>query len=104
MGLAPFYCRFSVVSVGDDLKIDDFQYGKKIESLPISMGVYVFNRRIIEHITPKGSIEDTTFTNLVKSGQVIGRMLDKDEDWISVNTAKDIEEAEEHVEKWNSKK
>ena len=104
MGLAPFHCRFSVVNFSDDSKVKDFQYGKKIDSLPISMGVYIFNRNIINQIAEKGSIEDTTFAKLVKKDQVIGRMLSKEEEWISINTVKDIEEAEILLGSWDTKR
>lgn len=102
MGLAPFYCRFSVVSFDNDLTINDFQYGKKIQNLPISMGIYVFSKDITKYIPQKGSIEDTTFVSLVKSGRVIGRMLEDGEEWFSINTIKDVKEAETQIKIWKA--
>lgn len=102
MALAPFYCRFSVVNFDNDLRIHDFQYGKKLKSLPVSMGVYVFNKNIVSHIPKSGSIEDTTFVDLVKANQVLGSMLSDNEYWVSVNTIKDIKEAEAEIKKWNN--
>ena len=103
MALAPFYCRFSVVDFGTDSKINNFQYGKKIKSLPVSMGVYVFSRKVIDEIPKKGSIEDLTFAKLVSSGKIIGHMLDDSEYWVSVNTVKDLKEAETEIKKLETK-
>ncbi len=99
MALAPFYCRFSVVDLSEDYKISNFQYGKKLKSLPVSMGVYIFNKTVIDEMPKNGSIEDLTFARLVNSGKIIGHMLEDNEYWISVNTAKDIKDAETELKK-----
>ena len=102
MALAPFYCRFSIVNISRNFKINDFKYGKKIKSLPVSMGVYVFNHAVIDEIPKKGSIEDMTFAKLVNSGKIIGHILEDNEYWISVNTVKDIKDAETELRKWKT--
>ena len=101
MGLSPFYCRFSVVKLEGGLNITNFEYGEKLWSVPVSMGVYAFNKEVAEIIPETGSIEDQLFTNLAKQekGRIIGDILNKNETWVSVNTQKDIKEAEAFLNK-----
>ncbi|MDE1870682.1 MAG: nucleotidyltransferase family protein [Candidatus Micrarchaeota archaeon] len=98
MALSPFYCRFSVVKLQKGLKITDFEYGEKLWSVPVSMGVYALNRGILESLPEKGSIEDSLFTHLATNkGKIIGDMLNRNETWVSVNTQKDIKEADAFI-------
>ena len=101
MGLSPFYCRFSVVKLDGGLNITDFEYGEKLWSVPVSMGVYAFNSSVAELIPETGSIEDQLFTSLAKrkDGRIIGDILNENETWVSVNTQKDIKEAEAFLNK-----
>ncbi len=94
MGLSPFPCRFSVVSINSSDVATNFEYGKKLKAIPVSMGVYVFDRGILSVIPEKGSIEDTAFAGLVRQGKIIGHMISDREEWISINTPKDIKDAE----------
>lgn len=95
MALAPFYCRFSVVQVSGESRVTDFEYGKRLPTVPVSMGVYAFSREAIGRIPDRGSIEDDMFHSLSKEGgnRIIGEFLREGETWVSVNTQKDIEEA-----------
>ena len=96
MEIAPFHCRFGVVKLQDHSKITNFEYGERLWSVPVSMGVYAFNRAVVEIIPRKGSIEDKFFTTLAKqkSGKIRADMLKTEETWVSINTQKDIKEAE----------
>jgi NDP-sugar pyrophosphorylase family protein len=100
MAAAPFYCRFSVMKFDRDHRIKEFTYGKKLPEIPISIGIYVFNRKVLNCIPASGSIEDTVFAKKVGEGEILGHMLSNNEGWISVNTFKDIKEAEELVKSW----
>jgi NDP-sugar pyrophosphorylase family protein len=100
MALTPFLCRFSVVKVNPTSNITGFEYGKRLGSAPVSIGVYIFNKGIIKHIPDKGSIEDTTFSKLAKKGVMSGYILSDNEKWMSINTPKDVEEAEKTHVKW----
>jgi len=101
MGLSPFYCRFSVVKLEENVNITNFEYGEKLWSVPVSMGVYAFNKEVAGLIPETGSIEDQLFTSLAKQrkGKIIGDMLNQNETWVSVNTQKDIKEAEAFLNK-----
>lgn len=96
MALSPFYCRFSVVKMGEHDNVNEFKYGEKLWTTPVSMGVYVFNKEIMELMPETGSIEDTLFTNLAKqnNGRIIGDIINEKETWVSVNNYKDIKEAD----------
>ena len=95
IGLSPFMCRFAVVKTGKDEKIVDFQYGKLLKDVPVSIGVYAMNRDIYDHIPETGSFEDLVLAKLAKKDKVMGYMLSGDEHWTSINTQKDIKDAED---------
>ncbi|MEM1176967.1 MAG: NDP-sugar synthase [Acidobacteriota bacterium] len=97
MALAPLECRFSVVDLGDGGLIHGFRYGHTLPFVPLSIGVYLFDRRVLGHIPTTGSIEDATFTPLAGEGRIAGLMLDDREEWISVNSMKDLRHAEKRL-------
>ncbi len=99
MSLAPLHVRFSVAELEKE-NVTGFTYGKKMPDIPVSNGLYVFNRDIIKHIPETGSIEDLVFTKLAKDGKIVGIIMGDEEDWISVNTIKDIREAEHKLIEW----
>jgi NDP-sugar pyrophosphorylase family protein len=100
MALSPFYCRFSVVDVDGNHKITSFQYGKKIPSVNVSNGIYIFNSGIRKYIPDSGSIEDKVFAKLTQEGKLAAYVMEDGEEWISVNTMKDMREAEEKLRSW----
>lgn len=100
MALAPFHCRFSVVDVGADKLITGFKYGHKLEDVLISIGIYIFNKKIVELIPDNGSIEDMVFAKLAKENKMSAYNLAENEAWISVNSIKDIKDAEDHLKLW----
>ncbi len=100
MALAPFYCRFSVVELQPDGRITGFKYGRYIPEAPVSIGVYLFHSSVRPLLPRQGSIEDLLFTRLAAEGRLTGCMLADGEEWISVNDAKNIREAEEVLRRW----
>ncbi|HEV8289858.1 MAG TPA: glycosyltransferase [Candidatus Norongarragalinales archaeon] len=101
MAVTPFYCKFSVVRVGDEGQVCGFTYGQKVPEAPVSIGIYVFNRKILPLIPQTGSIEDAVFKKLAESGEgIVAYPLREVEDWASVNTHKDITEAEAKLKEW----
>ncbi|MEM8994248.1 MAG: NDP-sugar synthase [Acidobacteriota bacterium] len=97
MALAPLECRFSVVDLRGDGIIRGFRYGHTLPFVPLSIGVYLFDRRVLGHIPAAGSIEDATFTPLAEDGRIAGLMLAEGEEWISVNSMKDLRHAEQRL-------
>ena len=101
MAIAPFHCRFSIVKQDQQTgEVTDFEYGKKLQHVPVSIGIYIFNRKILESIPNTGSIETETFARLAGNGNIFGYMLSGKEEWVSVNTQKDIKEAEAALASW----
>ncbi|MDD5181720.1 MAG: nucleotidyltransferase family protein [Candidatus Nanoarchaeia archaeon] len=100
MALAPFHCRFSVVDVEDDCTVSGFRYGKRLRDTLVSIGIYIFNKKIVDLIPDTGSIEDLLFAKIAKDGKIAAYELAKDEAWISVNSIKDIQDAEAHLKSW----
>jgi len=101
MALAPLHVRVSIVKVEDGHRITGFEYGKKLSSVPVSIGIYVFNRKILNYIPDKGSIEDMVFHRLASEGGIVAHTLDDKEEWCTINTVKDVEEAESVMKKWD---
>jgi NDP-sugar pyrophosphorylase family protein len=100
MALAPLNCRVSVVKVEKDDRVTGFEYGKQLDSVPVSIGVYVFSRKIVDHISGVGSFEETVFHKLARDGGILAHMLTDGEEWCTINTVKDVEEAEASLKKW----
>jgi len=99
MALTPFKCRLSIVKI-EGKKVADLEYGKILEDVPVSIGVYAFNRSILDYLPEAGSIEDLTFKKLATEGKILAHMLQGKEEWITVNTQKDITEAEATMKSW----
>lgn len=97
MALAPFYCRFSVVETRADGFIKGFKYGHMLPDVPVSIGIYAFNRKILGHIPDTGSIEHAVFTPLAKQRKIAYYTLAPGEEWISVNDVKNVREVEENA-------
>jgi NDP-sugar pyrophosphorylase family protein len=100
MALSPLHCRLAVVKVDGGNKITGFEYGKLLPSVLVSVGIYAFNRRILKYITGPGSIEDMVFRKLANEGRIVANRLTDKEEWCTINTLKDVEEAEEILKKW----
>src|SRR5271157_3134065 len=74
MALTPLKCRLSVVKV-EGKKVADLEYGRILENVPVSIGIYAFNKSILEHLPETGSIEDLVFKKLAQQGKVQAHML-----------------------------
>ncbi len=92
--LVPYVSAFGVVLVSDEDVVTSF--AEKTE-LPfwINGGVYVFDRDIEDALPSKGDHETTTFPEIVDAGRM--RALRSEANWISVDSHKDLREAEEMV-------
>jgi NDP-sugar pyrophosphorylase family protein len=101
MALTPFKCLLSTVKI-EKGKVADFEYGKILEDVPVSIGIYAFNRHILDYLPDTGSVEDLTFKKLAPQGKILAHMLQGKEEWITVNTQKDITEAEAALRRWGA--
>ena len=90
--LIPYVSAFGVVLVSEDDVVTSF--AEKTE-LPfwINGGIYVFERGIESEFPDIGDHETTTFPQVVSEGRM--RALRSTANWISVDSHKDLREAEE---------
>lgn len=72
-----------------------------IRSLFSSSGIYMFQREIVALLPNQGDVERTTFPLLARRKKV-GVYRHKGS-FITVNSLRELEEAEEQLEKWNPK-
>jgi NDP-sugar pyrophosphorylase family protein len=85
-------CPFGIIKVKEDGLVDSFVEKPLMPSLLVSMGIYLFNRRIIAYLPKKGSIETTTFPLLAR--EKLLRAFPINGTWLTVNTMKDLKAAE----------
>lgn len=97
MAVAPFHCRFSTVNLEQDGTISGFKYGHVLDTVLVSIGIYIFNKAIFEYMPDTGSIENAVFTRLAKEKRIASYRLAKNEEWISVNDIKNVKEVEENL-------
>ncbi len=90
--LIPYVSSFGVVLVSDDGVVTSF--AEKTE-LPfwINGGIYVFERGIEDQLPDIGDHETTTFLQLVSQERI--RAIKSSANWISVDSHKDLREAQE---------
>ena len=94
--LIPYVSAFGVVLVSEDDVVTSF--AEKTE-LPfwINGGIYVFERGLESRLPDVGDHETTTFPQVVDEGRM--RALRSSANWISVDSHKDLREAEEMISK-----
>jgi len=103
LALAPFHCRFSVVDVDGEGKLVGFERDKKLKNALIHIGINVFNKRMLEYIPDTGNIEEIVFKKLISENKgVFSYTLGGNEEWMSVNTQKDLDEANSYLTSWLS--
>jgi len=100
MALSPFHCRFSVVNTNPEGMVSGFRYGHMLRDVLVSIGIYLFSRRIVEYIPETGSIENAVFSPLSDQSNVAAYTLGSAEEWISVNDVKDLREAESSLRRF----
>lgn len=101
MALVPFKCPYSIIEIDpSNGKITGFTYGKILRDLPVSIGIYIFNKNINQMIPEKGPIEQNVFTQLAKENKIVPYMLFTGEEWATVNDHKQRLEAEKALKRW----
>lgn len=102
LATAPFFSRFSIIEFDRESRITDFAREKKLQNAPVHIGINIFNKKIVEMIPDTGNFELEVFPKLMKSGGLYAHMLGEGEEWMSVNTQKDLEEANSNLTDWLS--
>jgi NDP-sugar pyrophosphorylase family protein len=94
--ISPLKSPFGIVELWED-SIIGFREKPVITDKFVSAGIYVFNKKIKEYLPEKGSIERTTFPTLAEKGLIKAYKISSNERWSTVNTVKDIINAEEEL-------
>ncbi len=77
---------------GDD--IVSFKEKPLVENMFVSIGVYIFNQKILDYIPENGSIEKMVFPLLAKKRALKACRLKPEELWLTINSVKDLSVAE----------
>jgi mannose-1-phosphate guanylyltransferase len=97
IAVSPMRSPFGILElVGDD--IVGFHEKVLLENTLVSIGVYIFNREILNYIPASGSIERNVFPQLAKKRLLRAFRLKADESWLTVNSVKELSVAEKEFE------
>ena len=88
--VAPHKVPFGVIDIGNDNTIVGFREKPICYDIFVSIGIYVFNREIINYIPLTGSIEKITFNKLAQKGLLKAYKLPRDKKWMTVNNLKEL--------------
>ncbi len=94
IAVAPLRSPFGVVDIEDN-DILRFREKPTIESVYVSVGVYVFQRKIMDYMPETGEIETTAFPRLTEERKL--KAYKHDGFWMTINTLKDLNEVEKAI-------
>jgi NDP-sugar pyrophosphorylase family protein len=92
--LTRYPSQYGIVEIGEDDMVDRF-VEKGLLPLWINAGVYLFDRSIESMLPRVGDHEDSTFPELASQNRLAA--LPSDAMWMTVDSAKDLREAEERL-------
>jgi len=92
--VAPLPTGFGVVELGDDDRVRGFDESPKLPHW-VHAGVHVLEEEAIERLPERGDHERTTFPELAAEGKLYAYRHEGL--WLTVNTAKDLRVADEHL-------
>lgn len=99
VAVSPLISPFGIVDTFED-NIIGFREKPILHDKLVSAGIYVFNKKILEFLPERGTIEKLTFPLLAERGLIKAYKLQPGERWATVNTLKDISRAEEELKLW----
>ena len=93
IAVSPMRSPFGILDLeGED--IVGFKEKTLVKDLLVSTGVYMFNRKILNYLPAKGSIEKLVFPQLAKERALKACRLKPEELWLTINSVKDLSVAE----------
>jgi mannose-1-phosphate guanylyltransferase len=93
IAVSPMRSPFGILELEGD-NIVGFQEKVLLENTLVSIGIYLFNHKILEVLPNTGSIEKTVFPLLAKKKLLKAYRLGKDESWLTINSVKELSLAE----------
>ncbi len=98
VSVAPMRSPFGILELEGD-SVVSFKEKPFVENMFVSIGVYVFNQKILGYIPENGSIEKTVFPLLAKKQALKACKLKPEELWLTINSVKDLSVAEKEFAK-----
>jgi NDP-sugar pyrophosphorylase family protein len=92
--VTPLTSPFGVVDVSPEGTVTGFSEAPRLPHW-VNVGVYVLDEEALDRLPEKGDHETTTFPALAAEGRL--RAWPYEGEWLTVNTPKDLERAEEHL-------
>ncbi|ALU11983.1 nucleotidyltransferase [Ignicoccus islandicus DSM 13165] len=96
MALVPLPSPYGIVVFDENYKIKEFREKPRLEDYYINAGVYCFTNEIFDYLPNTGDIEKTSFPRLAREGK-LKAVVFKDVYWKSIDTYKDVEEADKYL-------
>ena len=91
--VAPLKSQFGVVELDDGDRVTGFREAPRLPHW-VNAGVYVLDDEALERLPERGDHEQSTFPELAREGKLYA--FRHEGLWITVNTPKDLQRAEEH--------
>jgi NDP-sugar pyrophosphorylase family protein len=91
--VAPLTSQFGVVELAEGDRVTGFREAPRLPHW-INAGVYVLDDEALERLPERGDHEQSTFPELAEEGRLFA--FRHEGLWITVNTPKDLQRAEEH--------
>jgi NDP-sugar pyrophosphorylase family protein len=91
--VAPLTSQFGVVELADGDRVTGFREAPRLPHW-VNAGVSVLDDEALERLPERGDHEQSTFPDLAREGKLYG--FRHEGLWITVNTPKDLQRAEEH--------
>ncbi len=85
--------QFGVVELAEGDRVSGFREAPRLPHW-VNAGIYVLDEEVIERLPERGDHEQSTFPELAEEGKLFG--FRHEGLWITVNTPKDLQLAEEH--------
>jgi len=93
IAVSPMKSPFGILEInGND--IVGFKEKPILEDKLVSIGIYIFNRTIMDYLPTRGATENTTFPVLAKNRLLKAYRLGENERWLTINSIKDLSIAE----------
>jgi NDP-sugar pyrophosphorylase family protein len=93
IAVSPMKSPFGILEI-DGNNIVGFKEKPILEDKLVSIGIYMFNRAILDYLPKRGSIEKTAFSLLAKNRLLKAYKLGANERWLTINSIKDLSIAE----------
>jgi NDP-sugar pyrophosphorylase family protein len=95
VAVTPLGSHFGIARLGANDRIVGFDEKVIIPNTHVSMGVYAFQRGILDHLPDHGDIERTTFLALCRKNRL--QAYRHNGFWVTFNNLKELQEAEDSV-------